>query len=142
MAFKPRRPSAKAIAAFFEDRATFASVTETLADHAASIVRAANAAHSARAARAAEAYLADCAADATAGRVAAMDEGLDLLLASGSNRRAAGMTVLAILSSSPHTREDCRNWCAGNLTWDDAINPCDLYTGTSALDDLRALTLR
>ena len=87
----PHYATVESIAAAFADRATLAEVTEALA------------------ARSAE-------ADAATERLHGMDRAFNRMIAAGCDCRTASMMVLAVLSSSPQTREDCRAWCVEHLS--------------------------
>ena len=94
----PRYAPVESIAAAFEDRATLAAATEALA------------------ARSAEADTRAAPADTAIERLHGMDRAFNRMIAAGCDNQTASMMVLAVLSSSPQTREDCRAWCVEHLS--------------------------
>ena len=94
----PHYATAESIAAAFADHVTLAAVAESLAARAAST---------------------GATGDDVAERLRGMDSAFNRMIAAGCDCRTASMMVLAVLSSSPQTREDCRAWCAEHLSTHD-----------------------
>ena len=99
----PRRATAESIASAFAGRATLAEVTLDM------VARATPADARATPADAA-------AADAAIEWMYKINTAFNRMIAAGCDYRSSAMMVLAVLSSSPQTRADCRAWCVEHLS--------------------------